>query len=172
MTTDLFDRLGDPERIRQIAELDLLEPELRAALDAIAQRSASLLEAPVSLVSVVLDSSQFILGSFGVSGWVAEARGVPAEWSMCAQTVLAGEPYCVVDGHEDPRHADNPFLLMTGLRSYLGVPLLGTDGHVLGAHCVMDSRRRIFTDVDMAVLTDSSEQVMRLLHDARHPQSS
>ena len=164
---DIFGRLGDPERIRQIAEYDLFDPALHTAMDAIAERSATLLEAPVSLVSIVLDISQFVLGSYGVSGWVAAAQGVPAEWAMCTHTVLAGEPYCVVDRRDDPRHTGNPFLEMTGLRSYLGVPLLGGAGHVLGAHCVIDARRRIFTDVDLAVLTDSSEQVMQLLEGVR-----
>jgi GAF domain-containing protein len=161
--TDLFDRLGVPERIREIAGYDLFDPDLRTSLDAIAQRSAGLLESPVSLVSVVLDMSQFIIGSHGVAGWVADAQGTPAEWALCTHTVLAGEPYCVVDGLTDPRHADNPFLRMTGLRSYLGVPLIGRGGHALGAHCVIDARPRIFTDMDLAVLTDGAEKSMKLL---------
>ncbi|BBH68153.1 hypothetical protein ACTI_48380 [Actinoplanes sp. OR16] len=163
MNTELFDRLGTPERMREIAGYDLLNPDLRAGLDEVAKRSATLLEAPVSLVSVVLDTSQLIIGGHGVGGWVAEAQGTPAEWAMCTHTVLAGEPYCVIDGREDPVHAGNPFLEMTGLRSYLGVPLLGQGGEVMGAHCVIDSRRRIFTDVDLAVLTDSAEKVMKLM---------
>jgi GAF domain-containing protein len=163
VNTDLFDRLGVPERIREIAGYDLFDPDLRTSLDAIAQRSAGLLEAPVSLVSVVLDTSQFIIGSYGVAGWVADAQGTPAEWALCTHTVLTGEPYCVVDGMTDPRHADNPFLRMTGLRSYLGVPLTGSGGHSLGAHCVIDARPRIFSDVDLAVLNDGAEKAMKLL---------
>jgi GAF domain-containing protein len=163
LQTELFDRLGDPARMRYLAGYDLLNTDLRTSLDAVAQRSATLLEAQVSLVSVILDSSQFILGAHGVSGWVADVQGAPAEWAMCTQTVLNGEPYCVTDGRSDPRHAGNPFLQMTGLRSYLGVPLVAAGGHVLGAHCVIDARPRIFTDVDLAVLTDGGEKVMRLL---------
>ncbi|MBG0562886.1 GAF domain-containing protein [Actinoplanes aureus] len=164
MNTELFDRLGEPARMRELAGYDLLNPDLRTSLDAVAQRSATLLEAPVSLVSVILESAQFILGSHGVSGWVAAAQGTPAEWAMCTYTVLAGEPYCITDGRSDPRHSGNPFLQLTGLVSYLGVPLLGAGGHILGAHCVIDARPRIFTDVDLAVITDGAEKVMRLLH--------
>ncbi|GLX99975.1 MULTISPECIES: GAF domain-containing protein [Actinoplanes] len=163
MRSDLFTRLGEPGRIKEIAGYDLHDAALRTGLDELARRSASLLEAPVSLVSVLLDSSEFILGSYGVTGWVAEAQGIPAEWAMCTHTVLEGTPYCVSDGWEDPRHADNPFLEMTRLRSYLGVPLVGEGGHNLGAHCVIDSRRRMFTDVDTALLTDAAEKAMRLL---------
>ncbi|BAL90755.1 hypothetical protein AMIS_55350 [Actinoplanes missouriensis 431] len=163
MNTDLFDRLGTPERMLEIAGFDLLNADLRTSLDEVAKRSATLLEAPVSLVSVVLDTSQMIIGGHGVSGWVQEAQGTPAEWAMCTHTVLAGEPYCVIDGRKDPKHAGNPFLTMTGLRSYLGVPLTGEAGQVIGAHCVIDTRRRIFTDVDLAVLTDGAEKIMKLM---------
>ncbi|MFC7528180.1 GAF domain-containing protein [Actinoplanes sp. GCM10030250] len=165
MIIDLFERLGDPSRMRILAGYDLHNADLRTSLDAVAQRSASLLDAPVALVSVLLDSSQFILGSHGTAAlaWVAEARGTPAEWAMCTHTVLAGEPYCVTDGLSDPRHSGNPFLQTSGLRSYLGVPLLGEGGYVLGAHCVVDTRPRIFTDVDLAVITDGAEKSMRLL---------
>lgn len=163
MNTDLFDRLGVPERIHDIAGYDLYDPGLRAGLDALAQRSASLLEAPVSLVSMVLDMSQFIIGSHGVTSWVADAQGVPAEWAVCTHTVLGGRPYRVVDGQEDPRHSDNPFLQMTGLRSYLGVPLFGSGGHALGSHCVIDARPRIFSEVDLEVLNDGAEKAMALL---------
>ncbi|MEU4619817.1 GAF domain-containing protein [Actinoplanes sp. NPDC023801] len=163
MKQDLFDRLGTPERIREIAGYDLFDPDLRTSLDAIAQRTAGLLEASVSLVSVVLDMSQFILGSHGVAGWVADAQGVPAEWALCTNTVLGAAPYRVSDGATDPRHADNPLLQMTGLRSYFGVPLIGRGGHALGSHCVIDDRPRIFSDVDLAVLNDGAEKSMKLL---------
>lgn len=163
MNTELFDRLGVPERIREIAGYDLYSADLRTALDDLAERSARTVGAPVSLVSIMLDTSQFIIGSYGVSGWVAYAQGTPAEWALCTHTVLAGEPYCVVDAREDPRHAENPMVRMTGLRSYLGVPLTGFGGHTLGAHCVIDSRPRAFSDTDRQVLTGAAAEVMTLL---------
>ncbi|HWS33063.1 MAG TPA: GAF domain-containing protein [Actinoplanes sp.] len=163
MNTELFDRLGVPERIREIAGYDLYTADLRTTLDDLAERTARTVQAPVSLISVMLDTSQFIIGSYGVSGWVAHAQGTPAEWALCTHTVLAGEPYCVVDAREDPRHAENPMVRMTGLRSYLGVPLTGFGGHTLGAHCVIDSRPRVFSDTDRRVLTDAAAEVMTLL---------
>lgn len=163
MNTELFDRLGVPERIREIAGYDLYAAELRTTLDDLAERSARTVQAPVSLVSIMLGTSQFIIGSYGVSGWVAYAQGTPAEWAMCTHTVLAGEPYRVVDAREDSRHAGNPMVRMTGLRSYLGVPLIGFGGHTLGAHCVIDSRPRVFGDTDRQVLIDAAAEVMTLL---------
>jgi GAF domain-containing protein len=160
---DLFARLGTPQRIRQIARYDLFHPALPALLDAIAARSAEQVHAPVSLVSVILDSSQFILGGHGVTGWVAEAQGTPAEWSLCTQTVLDGRPYCVNDNTSDPVHADNPMLKISGLRSYAGVPLRDDSGHNLGSHCVLDVVPRSFTDDDLVILQRGADETMQVL---------
>jgi GAF domain-containing protein len=164
---DLFDRLGQPARIRQIARYNLFEPLLRTRLDAVAARTAAQLQAPVSLVSVILDSAQFILGSYGVDGWVDEAQGTPAEWALCTHTVLAGEPYCITDATTDPTHAGNPLVAMTSLRSYAGVPLIDHTGQTLGAHCVIDAEPRTFTDTDIAVLSAGAEETLRILSEYR-----
>ena len=165
--TELFNRLGESARMERIAQYNVFEPDLKARLDAVAARSAELLNAPVSMVSVILDSSQFILGQHGVPGWVAEVQGTPAEWALCSHTVLAGSPYCIVDGTTDPRHADNPMFAMNPIRSYAGVPLSDGSGHILGAHCVIDVVPRTFTGHDIAVLTDGAQDTMRIFAEYR-----
>jgi GAF domain-containing protein len=163
----LFARLGEPARIRRIATYDLFHPQLRERLDAVAEAGAHRLGTPVSLVSVVLDSSQFVLGSYGLAPWAAEAGGIPAEWALCSHTVLTGAPYRVFDGTTDPEHRDNPLLAVTGVRSYAGVPLRDGDGIVLGAHCVLDLAARTFTDDDVAALEENAGHVMRILAEVR-----
>ncbi|GAA2711550.1 GAF domain-containing protein [Actinoplanes palleronii] len=167
--TELFTRLGDPARIHRLAEYDLHHPALRTHLDGIARDSAERLRAPVSLVSVLLDSAQFIIGRHGLSGATAGLQGVPAEWALCTQTVLTSAPYCVSDGTTNPRHSGNPMLTLTGLRSYAGVPLIDDNGQVLGAHCVLDTVPRHFTEHDIASLTEGAAEALRVLgryHDA------
>jgi GAF domain-containing protein len=163
----LFARLGEPARIRRIATYDLFHPDLQQRLDAVAETSAHCLSASVSLVSIVLDSSQFILGSFGLTPWAGDAQGIPAEWALCSHTVLTGDPYLVADSTVDPEHRDNPLLTMTGVRSYAGVPLRDRSGIILGAHCVLDAATRTFTDDDVAVLAEGADQIMRILADHR-----
>lgn len=160
---ELTGRLGAPERMRRIAAYDLFDSGLRERLDAVARDTADRLRAPVSLVSVVLDSAQLMLGMHGVPGWVGEVRGAPAEWALCTQTVLGAEPYLVPDSTDDVLQADNPFVTMAGLRSYAGVPLRDDGGQVLGAHCIIDLVPRVFTDHDIAVLDEGAAQSMRIL---------
>jgi GAF domain-containing protein len=166
---DLFRALADPDRMAHLAEYDLFHPEMRARMDGIATRTATLLGAPVSLVSVILDTSQFILGNHGVTGWIAEAQGIPAEWSLCATTMLSGRPYCVADGAADPVVAVNPLRLQTDLRSYAGVPLSDGSNQPLGAHCILDQVPRTFSDHDLAVLNDGAQAAVHVLTDYRMP---
>lgn len=163
---DLFDRLGAPDRMRHLAGYDLFADGLTERLDAVAARTAQRLGTPVSLVSMILDSSQWIIGGHGVGDRVTEVQGTPAEWALCTHTVLGGRPYCVTDVADSP-HADNPLLRMTGLRSYAGVPLQDGSGHTLGAHCVMDTARRDFDEDDLTVLRQGAAEIMRLLDDVR-----
>ena len=163
--TDPYARLGDPARLSRLAGYDLFHPGLKARMEIVASRSAERLGAPVSLVSVISDRSQFILGGHGISGWVPEPLGTPAEWALCTHTVLAGEPYCIIDGATDPVHAGNPLLELTGVRSYGGVPLVDGSGHTLGAHCVIDLSPRTFTERDLAVLREGADEAMRILGD-------
>ncbi|MEU4620453.1 GAF domain-containing protein [Actinoplanes sp. NPDC023801] len=164
---ELFDRLGEPARIHQIARYDVFDTTLQARLDAVAARTAGLLHAPVSMISVVLDSSQFIIGQYGVPGWIGEVQGTPAEWALCTHTVLAGAPYCITDGTADPAHAGNPVFAIAPIRSYAGVPLSDDSGHVLGAHCVLDVTPRTFTEADIAVLTAGAAETMHILAEHR-----
>ena len=165
--TGMFGRLGEPARMRQIAQYDVFDRTLQARLDTVAAHTAGLLNAPVSMVSIVIDSSQFIIGQHGVRGWIGEVQGSPAEWALCSHTVLAGRPYCLADGTADPIHADNPLLAMTAVRSYAGAPLSDGSGHILGAHCVIDVTPRTFTDADVTVLTAGAAEAMRILAEHR-----
>ncbi|MEU8819307.1 GAF domain-containing protein [Actinoplanes sp. NPDC048796] len=162
---DLFGRLGTPRRMRSLAGYNLFAPQLAAELDPVCARSAQRLGAPVSLISIILDSAQYIIGSTGLEGWINQVQGMPAEWSVCTHTVLAGAPYCVADATTDVRHERNPLIGMTGLRSYAGVPLQGDDGEYLGAHCVLDTAARTFGENDLEVLRDGAAEAMRVLRE-------
>jgi GAF domain-containing protein len=160
---DLFNRLGSPQRMRRLAGYDLFTSALSARLNPVCAHTAELLNAPVSLISIILDSAQFIIGSHGVDGWVAQVQGVPAEWAVCTHTVLAGAPYCVGDVKADPVHAGNPLLADAGLRSYAGVPLIDDSGHILGAHCVLDVVARSFSEQDLEVLDAAAGKAVEIL---------
>jgi GAF domain-containing protein len=164
--------LAHPDRIRELARIDLDDPVLRARLDAIARDTRERLGAQIGLITLVLDSVQLIAGSDGLDGWMAAAGGTPVEWSFCANAVLTGRPYVVEDAALDPRQAGNPLVTQDGIASYCGVPLTGATGQVLGAHCVLGRQPHEYTPADLAVLHEAGLQASRVLGEhtaAPHP---
>lgn len=153
----------DYARLAALAGYQLDSPQQRAELDAVAAGTAADLDMPISLVTVVLDSAQLFLGSSGVTGWLAEAGGMPAEWAFCTNVVASGKPYVVNDAPHDPEHHDNPLVVMDGVTSYAGVPLVGPDGHVLGAHCVISSAPREFGCAEYDRLRDGAASAIAIM---------
>ncbi len=126
-----FDPVTDVERLEEIADLDLFSDSARAKLDAFAARAAQRFDLPIGLVSIVLDSSQYLAGRHGVEGWIDDADGTPVEWSFCATTVRTRKQYVVTDAANDDVQKSNPLVTEDGIASYAGTPLVTSRGHVL-----------------------------------------
>jgi len=157
--------LSDLGRMRAITSYDLLEPTLRDRLDAITARTAARLGQPVSLVTVVLDTAQLVIGNSGLEGWIVATGGTPVEWAFCARAVMANAPYVVADATVDPVQQHNPLVAIDNVRAYAGVPLRGDDGHVLGAHCVLNSEAQQFTPDQVAELELAAAEITAILRE-------
>jgi GAF domain-containing protein len=144
--------LGDPARLEEIAELDLMGPGVDDILQATAEEAAARLELPMALVSVVTDVAQFFAAHHGLTGWMREARGTPAEWSFCANAVRSGEPFVVEDAATHPLVRENPLVTEDGIRCYAGIPLVTSRGHTLGTLCVIGTEARTFSEEEMETL--------------------
>jgi serine phosphatase RsbU (regulator of sigma subunit) len=86
----------------------------------------------------------------------AEPVGATAALDEVACTVTADRaaPLVVADARDDARLRDLPLVAAGRMRSYLGVPLVGADGHVLGALCVYDPEVRRWTAEEVQGLCD------------------
>jgi GAF domain-containing protein len=160
---DIEAAITDIDRLREIAQVDLDDERLRARLQEVTAQTCRELDLPISLVTLVLDSSQLIAASTGVAGWIAAAGGTPVEWSFCANAVASGRAYVVPDAVSDPGQCDNPLVTLDGIASYAGVPLVSDSGRIWGAHCVIGTRPRTFTGTDLAVLERGAAQTMAIL---------
>ncbi|HLL81010.1 MAG TPA: GAF domain-containing protein [Longimicrobium sp.] len=163
-----YDPLYDAERLQEIADLDLLSPEVDPILADVAALAAARLELPVSLISVVLDEALHVAGSHGIDGlWLAETRGHPVEWSFCATSVRTRDAFVVESATTHPHHATNPLVTQDGVRCYAGVPLISSRGHVLGNLCVVGLEERTFSPADVEVLRGLAREAVRRIEARR-----
>ncbi len=162
------DPLHDAARLQEIADLDLLSPDVDPILQEVAERAASSLGLPVSLVSVVLDEALHVAGSYGIDGlWLGETRGHPVEWSFCATSVRTRDAFVVENAPEHPYHRTNPLVTQDGVRCYAGVPLISSRGHVLGNLCVVGLEERTFTAEELGSLRVLAAEAVRRIEERR-----
>ncbi len=159
--------LGNEDRLREVVELGLLTPETDEILNAVAARAAASLGLPISLVSIVLDESQFFAASHGLDGWLATTRGTPVEMSFCSNAVLSGEPFVVEDALSHPVTMENPLVTEDGIRCYAGIPLISSRGFRLGTLCVLGNEPREFAESDLAVLRELAAEAVNQIESRR-----
>ncbi len=107
--------------------------------------------APVSLVTLVGGERSFFKSAHGLPELPPE-RSVPLALSICQHVVASGEPLVVGDAQAHPVLRDHAGVTELGAGAYLGVPLRGPSGHVLGTVCALDAEPRTWSPDDVATL--------------------
>ena len=144
--------VSDPARIAEIARLRLDETSGDVVTDALLLGLAERFDLPSAAVNIVLDGAQLELAARGVTGWMAEAGGVPVEWSFCRFVAATGAPFVVEDAGRHPLVRDNPLVRRGALGCYAGAPLVTSGGAAVGALCVHGPRARRFAEGEVAAL--------------------
>jgi two-component system cell cycle sensor histidine kinase/response regulator CckA len=154
----------EPQRLASLREFEVLDTLREQALDDLTALAADICGTPISLISLIDEHRQWFKSTVGLS-LDETARDV----SFCGHAILQPGLFVVPDASLDTRFADNP--LVTGephIRFYAGAPLTTSDGHALGALCVMDRVPRALTAMQVAALQILSRQAMAQLELRRH----
>lgn len=147
--------LDDDDRLRALAESELMDSEPEAAFDRLTQVAARLLEVPVSLITVLDGQRQFLKSAQGLP-----LRETPLSHSFCRHVVIGRRPLIVTDARTDPRVSENLAVEELGVIAYCGVPLTTAAGHTLGSFCAIDSAPRNWNEEDVRLLEDLARGVM------------
>src|SRR5262249_32707789 len=110
--------------------------------------------------SVCSGRRRFFRGCVGVRRDVAGARGTPLTHSFCQHVVHRGEALVITDAREHPLVRENLAIRDLDVIAYLGIPIVASDGHVLGSFCAIDSKPREWSEDDIAVMRDLAHAVM------------
>ena len=169
---DRLDVLGDAPR-RALFPAPLLAPELDGALQALVEAAATEIQAPIALVTLILERIQFFRAHYGLPPELAAARATDRDVSFCQLVVRDNDLLEVRDAASDPR-VPQTLVQSHSIRAYLGAPVRLGDA-VLGSLCVIDTEPRSFSDAARARLVqlaeDVSARLAQLIHEARRDQS-
>jgi diguanylate cyclase (GGDEF)-like protein len=127
---------------------EVLDTPTEAGFDRITGLVSTVLQVPISTVSLIDADRQWFKSCVGVTG-----RETARDISFCTHTIKEREPLHVPDATLDARFAENP--LVTGapfIRSYLGVPLSTPDGYNVGSLCAIDVVPREYSAAQVEIL--------------------
>ncbi len=150
---------GESARVAALRSYALLDSPPEAEFDDIVLLAANVCETPIAMISLVDERRTWFKARIGLA--LAE---MPRDISFCAQAIARPhELMTVPDALADARFANNP--LVSGepyIRFYAGMPLVASDGHVIGVLCVIDHVARSVLPAQEQALCALARQVTRL----------
>ncbi len=148
--------LEDPDRL---AAVEALRPGPNGDpdLDRFTQLAARMLNAPVSLITLIDKDQQLYASQVGLAPPGTQIRADPLEASFCQFAVTSRQTLRIDDAANHPLVSANPSLDALNAKSYVGIPLLVRGGQAVGALCAIDTTPRHWSDHEVAILGDLAE---------------
>jgi GAF domain-containing protein len=158
------------ERLRELHRSMLLDTPPEESFDRLTRLTSSVLNVPVTLVSLVDGDRQFFKSCLGLPQPWAAQRQTPLSHSFCQHVVESRRPLVVSDAREHPLLRNNPAIRDLGIIAYAGAPLISPNGQVLGTLCAIDHEPRHWTTNQVEILCNLAGSVLSEieLHTAQH----
>lgn len=133
-----------------LRSLNLLFTPAEERFDRITRLASKVFDAPIALVSLVADQSQWFKSATGLA-----IPATPRDVSFCGHAILGETTFVVENAFQDPRFEDNPLVAgEPNVGFYAGHPLCTEDGSRVGTLCVIDREPREFSIAQRDTLRD------------------
>lgn len=151
---------NEAERLFELNRYGVLDTLPEEAYDAITYLASQICDTPIALISLVDAHRQWFKSRVGL-----DVPETPREVAFCAHAIQEPTELLIVnDARNDPRFAENPFVLGDpSIRFYAGAPLETQEGNALGTLCVIDREPRELEPSQEKALRALATQVMALL---------
>ncbi len=144
--------LNNLDRIEALRSTGLYGTAPEEAFTRLNRLATKLLKAPISIFSLIGDKSQFFKSAAGFD-IQPESNEVPIDVSVCMYS-LQGKPLKIEDTLGHPLFSENPAVKALNIVGYLGIPVVTKEGHAIGAVCVIDHKKRQWSDEDISILEE------------------
>ena len=146
----------EAQRLAAVRRYDILDTPADGSFDRVTALAAELFAVPISIISLVDRDRIWFKSHHGL-----DAQQVDRAPGLCASAILQAEPWILTDAKHDVRALANPLVAGEfGLRFYVGVQLVTSEGFNLGTLCVIDREPRVVTEQQIAHLKNLAAIVM------------
>ncbi len=147
----------EQKRLDKLTNLNLLSSDSVPIFDEATQMAARYLELPICTLSVIDQKFEWLKSAVGLSrlglmNQLATSRHLLREDSVGTYVVDSQQALVISDAIAHPIFQHSSLVAEYGIRSYLGVPLLTSDGYCLGVLAVMDLKPHTFNYKDIEFL--------------------
>ena len=153
-------------RLESVTDIALSRLEVGELLPELLERVRDLLVTDTAAVLLMDESGQFLVASAarGIEEEVRQGSRVPLGRGFAGRVAAERRP--VIIEEVSPSTVVNPVLLLKGVRSMLGVPLLA-GGRVLGVLHVGTLSPRVFTEEDVSLLEQVADRAATAIRGSR-----
>ncbi len=152
--------LDDETRLAALARYRIVDTIPEQAYDDVVEIAASLIQAPVALLTLLERDRQWFKAKIGT-----DLESAAAQRSLCQR--LMEQPTSVLlieDTHNDDRFMRGPLAqTQPWIRFYMGAALITDEGHVIGSLCLFDTVPRQVSELHVRALAALARQAMHLL---------
>jgi GAF domain-containing protein len=112
----------ESERLKDLLETEILDTKKELDFDNITELASSLLDFPISIISMIDENRQWFKSSFGFQKNITEtSRNI----SFCGHAINTPNKATIIpDARKDERFKDNPLVLNGTVISYVGIPII------------------------------------------------
>lgn len=147
----------EQRRSQAMQDLGLLTSDSIPVFEEATQMATHSLNMPISILGLMTADTQKLKSAVGLSRLgpmndLVQSRQYPRIESLCTHVVDSLQSLAISDTFAHPGCAGNILVHQYGVRAYLGVPLIASNGCCVGTLAVMDQNPRTFTQRDVEFL--------------------
>jgi GAF domain-containing protein len=146
-------------RLEALRQYSILDTPPEQTYDDITSLAAFICNVPIALISLVDADRQWFKSKVGLN-----VNETPRDISFCTHAILSKSMFVVNDALSDDRFVNNPLVTgSSGIRFYVGVPLVTPSEHAIGTLCVIDRHPRDLSEAQKKTLEALARQVVTQL---------
>lgn len=151
--------VDETKRLLDLSDINLDYSESYQELDNLTKLAAHVTGSQISLVNLIDNFTQWSVAHHGI-----ELHQMPREDSVCQYTIMDETDFEIKDLAEDERFSPKNYVAgKPHLKYYYGVPLRSSEGHNIGALCVMDQESKELDPEKIELLKLIAEEIVRRL---------